>query len=421
MDNEQKTPAVADAKKEAMTSDKKNCIKDFIAKVVCLLLGFVLWYYAASQDRTTYNKTFTALPVTIVNESGFAVLSGDDVTVDITVSGKRNLISGLTADDVRAYIDMSDITEAGKHTFPIHYELPNGVTLKEAGLDSITVYADNTTSLSVPIVVKVEKYILDADYELADTSAITTNVRYISVTGPESVLQEIDHAYLGADIGRVTRTVQYSGSFVLRNKSGEVITNSYITTNVSTVTATIPVLKTREVPFTVLFRYGFLNAGNCDIHVSPATIRVRGEADEVDSLTFSEIVDDKSISGETTLTFGLSVPSTIQNLSNQQKVTVTLTPKGMATRTVSIFNITVKNPNNLSYEPLTVPLEVQLYGEASLISRISTVSISAVVDLSGQSGNAGTMNLPVTIQFSGTYEGKVHELGTYTIPIKILG
>ncbi len=419
-ENDTKNELLSEGEADGSLASKRNKIADFIAKIGCLLLAFFLWYYAAASDSSVFVETFSSIPVKIVNESGFSVLSGDDVVIDITVSGKRNLINRLSVEDITAYVDISAVTEAGKDTYPIQYELPNGVTLEKSNVDSISVYVDNTTSVSVPIKVSVTNYMLEDGYELG-LSAITTDIRHLSVTGPEAVVNQIDHALLAADIGHVTRSVRYSGDLKLIDTDGNEVTNSYVTANITTATATIPVYKYRDVPITLLYKHGYFHNNNCSVTIHPSSVRIRGEVDVVDAVRLEYEIDEKAISNKVSYSFGVSLPATVQNVNNIQDITVSLELKGMATRVVSVYNISVTNPAGLAYEAITGPIDVTLCGESSLVSRISQISISAIVDLSAQSGGTGTVMAPVTIRVAESYQDKVYELGTYTIPVKILG
>jgi hypothetical protein len=54
-----------------------------------------------------------------------------------------------------------------------------------------------------------------------------------------------------------------------------------------------------------------------------------------------------------------------------------------------------------------------------VISRININNITPVVDLSAQSGGSGTVTAPVLIRIADTYQGKIYELGSYSIAVKI--
>jgi len=419
-ENEIKTDLLSEEERDHAPAPKKNKIANFIARIGCLLIAFFLWYYAASVDTSLAEEVFASIPVKIVNSSSFAVLAGDDVTIDVTVSGKRTHMSRLSADDIVAYVDISDVTEAGKHKCTIQYDLPNGINLVKASTGSISVEVGNTTSVTVPVKVSVTNYMLEEGYELG-LGAITTDVRYITVTGPENVLSTIDHALLSADIGHVTRTVRYNGDLKLVDESGNEVVNHYVKMNATTATATIPVYKYRDVPVTVLYQYGYFNANNCTVTVEPSSVRIRGEADVVDAVKLEYVLDEKAISGDISYSFGISLPTTVTNVNGVQEVSVSVELKNMSTRTFTLYNLSVNNPGGLHYDPIVGPIEVTLCGETSYLSRINSYNITPVVDLSSQSGGSGTVIAPVLIRIADTYQGKVYELGSYTISVKIYG
>ena len=92
MDNEIKTDLRNEVEEygEGNITVSRNKTVDFIAKVVCLLIAFFLWYYASSLDTVIYDKEYTSIPVKIENNSELSLLSGEGITVDITLSGRRN-------------------------------------------------------------------------------------------------------------------------------------------------------------------------------------------------------------------------------------------------------------------------------------------------------------------------------------------
>ena len=406
---------------------KRNKVADFIAKICCFIIAFFLWYYAAGNESATYEQEFSAIPIEIVNNSHFSVLSGDDVTVDLTLSGKRSVLKKLDADDIRAYIDMSDISEAGPHTFDVQYELPNGVTLEKTTSAKIQIYADNTASRSVPVRVNVVGYRLENGYELG-LGAITTSPRTITVSGPEAVIRQIDHARLTADLGsaNITRTVTFTDTVVLIDTDGNEVRNHYVVTNVSTVTATIPVYKYREVPIEVTYRYGFFHSGNCDITVEPATVRIRGEADAVDAVKLTYEINEKEIrSSAVTYTVNVSLPGNVTNLNAIETATISVALKNMTVKTFRVYDIRViNNPNGLLYDPVLGPLTVTVCGDSTLVNHMTTADLWADIDLSSlQSGFEGTVEVPVVIGFADAFYEKVYETvepdGAYTVSVRI--
>ncbi len=397
---------------------RRNKTVDFIAKIGCLIVAFFIWFYAVKNDTTLYEEVFSSIPVDIVNKSGFSVLSGDDVTVDLTLSGKRSVISRLSASELRAYIDMSSITAAGKYKFDVQYELPNGVSLVKSTSNSVTVYADNTSSVSVPVSVKVTNFMMEDGYELGRND-ITTDVQNITATGPESVISQIVKAELLADIGHVTRTVTYSGNITLLDAAGAPVTNSYIKTNISYVTATIPVYKYRDVPIRVVFKHGYFNEQNVSVKVEPASVRIKGEADAVDAVSLSYEIDEKKITSDTSYTVSIALPGGVLNVNSVNEAVLSIDLEGISSRTISVYNISVKNPDGILYEPITGPINITVQGDSSWVERLSPINVTAVVDLSSLGSVSGSVMVPVTFTFAASFADKVYEVGSYSVSVRV--
>ncbi|MBQ7124828.1 MAG: hypothetical protein IJO00_00560 [Clostridia bacterium] len=400
---------------------KRNKTLDFIAKILCLIIAFFIWYYVAETDSSELEGHFSSVPVEIVNKSQFSVLSGGDATVDLKISGKRNIINKLIASDIRVFVDMSGITEAGKHKFNLQYELPNGVTLVETSTDSIIVYADSTSSVSVPVEVPPPiNYQIDGIYELGYAN-ITTNVTDISVTGPEAVISKIVKARLVVDLGNrdIQGTFTYSGNIDLIDTDGNVVTNRYVKTNVSYVTATIPVYREKVVPITVAFKHGIFGSDKIGVSVEPSSIRIKGEVSKVDDVKIQYVIDEKTISSDTTLNYKISLPDYIENCDSVENVKILVKLNGISTKTVSVYNLEIKNPNALYFETIKTPINLTVCGETELIESLGSEDVTAVIDLSSQKREDMTITLPVTFKFAEQFKNGIYETGTYSVSVKI--
>ncbi len=411
---------------EEMTKNEKNgnlTVKrsktvDFIAKIVCFVVAFIIWFFAAENDTALFEERFSSIPVEIVNESGFSVLSGDDVTVDVTLSGKRNVINRIKSSDIRAYIDMSSITEAGKHKFDIKYDLPNGVNLEKSTSNSITVYADNTSSVTVPVKTEVMNVMLDSGFELG-TPDITTDIKNIIVTGPEAVISTIKYARLSADMAHrpLTGTVSYGGDVVLVDGDGKEIDSNYVKMNVSYVTATIPIYKYREVPVEIVYKYGYFNEKNVSLDIEPKTVKIKGEASIVDSVVLKYEIDEKKTNENSEQTFKLSLPSGVKAVNAVDSVKVSVELVGISTRTITVYNKSVINPNGLSYAPITENINITVRGDTSMVSKLSSVYVTGIIDLGASEGVTGAVMVPMTFTFAAPFDGNVYEIGSYSVSV----
>ena len=95
----------------------KNDYSPVIPIILSLVCAFVLWMYVMSVESPTYTETFKNVGVSLQNESiiaknGLSVVSGTGYHVDVTVTGRKSIISRLDSDDIKAYVDLSGISSS---------------------------------------------------------------------------------------------------------------------------------------------------------------------------------------------------------------------------------------------------------------------------------------------------------------------
>ncbi len=402
--------------------DKKAKIKNAVAKVVSLIFAFFIWFYASSFDTSIFDKDFSQLDIDIINESEFSILSGSGATIDISVEGSKNIINNISADDINAYVRITDISEAGRYSFDIVIETPDGVTVSSKTYDKLTVYLDNTMSVNVPVKLNLTDYMIDDGYELGETDA-EYNYDSIAVTGPENVLNNIEAAQLTVALGHVTNSVTCKGTLELIDAQGNPINNPYVRMQTSEVSVYVPLYKTKSVPLNVTYKHGYYNEKNSSVEISPKEITVKGEPNEVDAIEYISLadIDEKSIYRDGQYIVKINIPSSVENVDGITSATVDIKHIDTTTRDIVLKNITVINPKRLDYELEANELKVTLRGPSSYLPYISTATIGATVDLSNISNSSGTVIVPVNIEINRVYSSNVYEIGSYSMSVKIIG
>ena len=115
----------------------------------------------------------------------------------------------------------------------------------------------------------------------------------------------------------------------------------------------------------------------------------------------------------------ISLPDGVKNVDSVKTAVVSVELRGISTKNISVYNISVTNPDGLTYEPVTGPINIQVRGDSVLLGRLSPVQVTAVVDLSFSGEVSGTVMVPVSFIFSAPFEGKVYEVGTYSVSVRI--
>ena len=104
---------------------KKRMESDLLLKIISVVFAFLLWMFVINTDNPVIKKTFSDVPVDMLNEQvlddlnqTYKIESGD--TVSFTVKGKKDVVDRLTKSDFRATADVSSMSDV--HAIQIEVE-----------------------------------------------------------------------------------------------------------------------------------------------------------------------------------------------------------------------------------------------------------------------------------------------------------
>ena len=236
-------------------SKKKIRVLDVIAYILCLLVAFGIWAYVTITENSEYEYQFTGVIVnlegvsTIKQEHDLSPISGYGKEITITVKGSRSEILKYTSDDIFAYVNLSHISTANRHTLEVHVDLPEGIQFVSAAPSKINVFVDETVEKQVPIKVDLLYSALDNitvfSPEIDDEDIVNGK---ITVTGPKSVVDTIEHALITKDLGTVTTGVKFNSKFSLIDNAGDEVSNPYVKTGVNEVSVSVKATLEKNVP-----------------------------------------------------------------------------------------------------------------------------------------------------------------------------
>lgn len=414
---------------DEMTGDytvKVGRRQEIAARILCAVAAVIVWLYVMNIDRPDFEKTFTGVPVSIENEAKIAeeynmsVISGYESTVNVTVTGKKSEISKYTAQDIAAFVDLGTVNRSGKHQLEIAASAPAGLTVTGVSPASVLVYTDVLSTKTVAVDVK--------PYYQAESSvglgATQTNIQEVMVTGPAGVLDSIAFARAEVDLGQISTSMTLRVPLKLVDEHGGEITNPYVHCDATDVLVTIPVYVYKEVPVTIGFKYGLLNADNCRAEITPAKITVRGDPQllaDFDQYQVMEI-DETKILGNYLERKKLSLPEGILDVDKVEIVQIELSHVGTTTKALAapIRLLKVTAPDDLAYEFVESSLNFTIRAPESEINVIYTRDFSLSIDLTNYVGVTGTVTVPVTISVADqTLEGRAYAVGTYNVQVRI--
>ena len=158
--------------------------KNWVLKLVSLFFALFLWYFVVGEDKVDMNVT---IPVEIVNLPRDLVISNQfKKQLEVTISGQRSLIRGMTSQHISRTIDLS---KASPGTVVIQnnldsISLPRGLSILRVQPPTITLLLDRLIQKELPIKpILVGK--VHSNYKL---EAVTADPPTIEISGPQSIL-----------------------------------------------------------------------------------------------------------------------------------------------------------------------------------------------------------------------------------------
>jgi YbbR domain-containing protein len=248
-----------------------------LPKILSVFAAIILWLYV--YQAVEYEGVIKDVPVSFENFNnnlGLDIVSGYESTVDVTLKGTKSAINKLTKNDIKATVDLSQVTELGDYTLPIKTDPPNGAKIVEQSISEINLSVDKTIKKSISVQPKIN-YTLQYPYEIGEVSVEPGE---IEVTGPETDINAISTAEAEINLGSIRNNVISSVPLVLKNANGYEVSSKYIVMKPGTAKISVSVLKTALYGIKPDIQYN----GNYNITYQPTKVYVKGLVNDVDAI-----------------------------------------------------------------------------------------------------------------------------------------
>ena len=400
-------------------------------KLSALLLSFAialgLWMYVRTYVNTDYEQTFYNIPVALEGESILAterqlmLLSGDEFEVNIKVHGSRQDVSKINSGNIQLVADLSKVNEPGEHllTYSIIFpgDVPTGAVSAEKNPDRVRVVVAKKKTKEIPVKVN---YLGDvpADY-IKDIASLSLDHEYVEITGPEEVVDRIDHAAVTIDCTDRTETIYESYRYELRDAQQVPVDAGWITTNVSEVRVHLPISMVKKIPLTLtVIDGGGATEETTKIEIEPSYISVSGSETLLASLTELNLgtIDLSQITGDTEKEFEINLPEGVKNVTNLPTAKVSITFPRLATREFTVTEFQALNVGaGMNWEALTKQLTITVRGLKSEVQQLSEADIIVQLDLSGVENTSAVEPIilfPKSLQSLGA-------MGSYSVSVQV--
>lgn len=413
--------------KEKTSASQKNKISlrslVYDNKFVLLLsvvLAFCIWIWVSVEKSPEIETTISSVPVTIdmtnsvPSQLNLQIFGNTEHTVDITVRGKRFVVSSLTADDFTVTAQTNYVDSAGNKSLQIKVSANNSANDFEItgySKNYIEVYFDTYKETELAL----EPSILSANGKtvidgcLLGTMVFSKNT--VIVSGPSTEVNKITSVIAETTLSEpLAATTTVTPEIKLAGANGSQISYVEVETGDTAITMTMPVLKTVELPTTVTFRNApasYLN-GAVPFTVTPSRISAAVPVETADQLTALSIgtIDFSELdTGYNVFRFSASeITGFVITDSSVKTFRVNVNMSGTTTSEFSVpagnISITGQRSGFTSVVSSQGIPNVKVIGPSDSIARLSDDMLKVQLDLSNYNVKAGQQNVPVYITVS---------------------
>lgn len=409
--------------KKMLTKLKMSLTNNIGLKFLAVLIALVLWLAIVNVNDPEKTITVSNIPISVTNES--AITSRDMVYnvkseqyLNITVSGKRSIVSNLSAEDFRATASLKELSKVNS--------IPVDVTTKNASLGrKITIVKQSAQTILVDVENVEEKDFTDlvveytgkvADGYVAGLSSMSTDE--VTVKAPTSIIDKIKKVAVRCSLDGTNTNISKKCPVILYDKNNKEIKSDEIELSDKKIRVNVNVLRAKQVPISTINKDELGKPADGyvvdDVILSSDSITVYGSEESLDSIESLDIQDDIDVSdakGDVTQNIDVTgkLPKGL-SVSGESTITVKVVIKKLITRTFE-YDASEVSLNDLSsdldVQLVTKKVKVTLQGEEEVISQLTKDDMAISADLGKVKEGTTTVHVDVAVPDNTTLMNNV--------------
>ena len=398
-----------------------------LSAALSLVIAFVLWFYVITVVSPGSEDWVYDIPVVFEGETvltedrGMMITSrSEDVLIDLKLSGNRTDLAKVNRGNITIKVDLSKVYDPGEHELTFNPIFPGDVP---SGALTVESKYPETVKLTVekkvkkPVDVRVNFVGSAAENFMVDTENRILDYPTVNVTGPSSVVEQIDHAKIDVDLTDRVESISENFRYTLCDADGNPVDVELVTTDVAEVHLDVKIQRFKQIPLTLALTYGGgTTEHSVEVIVEPAYISVSGSELMLEDLNEIQLgsIDLSAIEADFEQTYPITIPEGITNLSERTEATVKVQFLNLTIMDFEVTDITTANvPEGMEAELMSQVLKVRLRGPAAIMKKLTAQDIQVVVDFSDK--ELGSFTIKPTITVSGEAFANVGAVGSYSV------
>lgn len=277
---------------------------NFGLKFLAVIVSLGLWFVVNNINDPLETMPFNNIPVEILNEDQITnngkvyEIIDNTGTVNVRVTGKRSVLRYITRENIRAVADMEELTFMNTVGIEVSSTRNNSELEFKTNIDSVKLSIEDMKRIQMIINTSTS----GAPAEGYIVGSVTPSQNIVRLSGPESVIDQIDHVEAVASIDGYSSDINTNVELKLYDAEGNDIKSNSIKMNISTVNVAVTILATKEVPLDFVItdepEQGYIANGK--IESVPNTIMLAGRRSVLDAVTKLTVSDPSlSLEGKT--------------------------------------------------------------------------------------------------------------------------
>ena len=413
---------------------KKNLLDDRRVRLALSVLGaIVAWMVVTIIVQPGTTNTIYNVPVDYTYDSaaytsrGLSIVSAEDKTVNLKLSGDGYTIGSLSANDFVVYPDWSSVRDSGEKSLRLQVRsqstLLTGVSVSIDGDNTVDVVFDVVEEKTLPIQVTTNYLKIADGYILYGTDISKETV---TLSGPSTELSQVETCTAEVTYnGELTSPVTLDTGLRFYTRSGGEVKFEYTTLETDSVEVTLQVYKLATLPVEV----SFINAPRdfdpsvLVYSLSKKTLNVAGPESQIDRLSTLSVgtIDLSTFALDKVYEMPIELPSGIRLLDNISSITVSFDSSRLETKTMNLPSSCVQVVNLPATYQLTVETErlmnVILCGPKGAMETLTPEQVVIEIDAEDFAVATGQQNIACRLYVPSN--GKIFALGSYVLQCRI--
>lgn len=357
-------------------------------KLLALAIAVVLWLYVGIEEDPLSQRTYN-VPVSVENLSADKVATLSKERVNIKVMGRQTRLDAITAEDFKAYVDLSD-AKTGEGEAEVSVSLPSEVYFAKLDPEKVNIHVTQREGENMNVDI-VRTGMLPNGVTIEE---MTVEPERVFVSGNEEALEMVAKVGVALDLADIYSSSKMDMPVQFYDYEGNVIAPGELKAYPETVSLNINA-KSVDVQKTVPIRADLIGSVPSGVQidsvvVAPESAVIGGSPEELSKINEvkTEVIDLSNVRESTSFTVALVG----KHLLDEQHVTVTI-------------NVSSQNEDNVDGEVYTKVIPIAITGNGAERVTASTLLTEVTYHMQPGYADAGdnlTAFVLVDEDFSGS-------------------